>query len=135
MSARHNDAYTPPFPALSVTLRDDSERLGPFSALVDTGADVTFAPLRLLEQIDATEGGLARIRSHFGEARLVQLYVVEFQIGNISFPGIYVVGDRGDEIILGRNVLNKLALFLDGPSQQTDLLDDATVKRLRARQD
>ncbi|CAG0945561.1 hypothetical protein ANRL1_02434 [Anaerolineae bacterium] len=134
MSARYNDAYTPPFPAFSVILRDNSERFGPFLALIDTGADVTFVPLRLLERVSATESGMASIRSHFGEARLAQLYVVEFQIGGIGFPGIYVVGDRGDEIILGRNVLNKLVLFLDGPAQQTDVLDDAAVKRLRARQ-
>jgi predicted aspartyl protease len=136
MSTLHNSAYQPPFPALSVTLRGGAEQIAPLRALIDTGADITFVPFRLLEQAKSNEGGLAKIRSHFWEAHLAQLYVIEFQIGALNFPGIYVIADRsGDEIILGRNVLNKLALFLDGPTQQTDLLDDGTVQRLRARRE
>ena len=38
-------------------------------------------------------------------------------------PAVPVVADRrGKEIILGRNVLNKLILLLDGLHQQTDVL-------------
>jgi hypothetical protein len=36
-------------------------------------------------------------------------------------------------VILGRNLLNMLPLFLDGPQQQTHLVDDATLRRLRGR--
>jgi len=57
-------------------------------------------------------------------------------VGDVFLPGLYIIGDdTGDEIILGRDVLNKLPLFLDGPEQQTELLDDATLKRLRARRE
>lgn len=31
--------------------------------------------------------------------------------------------ERGDEIILGRNVLNKLRLMLDGPAAVTKVLE------------
>jgi hypothetical protein len=34
-----------------------------------------------------------------------------------------VVGDeQGEEIVLGRNVLNRLRLLLDGPSRLTEIL-------------
>ncbi|MDW8326283.1 MAG: hypothetical protein RMK99_06925 [Anaerolineales bacterium] len=39
------------------------------------------------------------------------------------FPGVNVVSwDEGREIILGRNMLNRLVLLLDGPGQTTDVL-------------
>ena len=37
-------------------------------------------------------------------------------IGELTLSGITVVGDElGDETVLGRNVLNRLRLLLDGP--------------------
>jgi hypothetical protein len=45
-------------------------------------------------------------------------------IGELRLPAVKVVGDeRGDEIILGRNVLNGLRLLLDGPSATTEVLE------------
>ena len=51
-----------------------------------------------------------------GERRVVYLYLVTLRIGEIELPGTYVVGDnRSDEIVIGRNVLNQLVIWLDGP--------------------
>jgi hypothetical protein len=42
-------------------------------------------------------------------------------------PGIDVIGDpRGDEIILSRDVLNKLWLALDGPLQTIEVAEKRT---------
>ena len=76
----------------------------------------------------------AKVRSHFGELQPVQLYIVGFQIESVTLASSYVIGDEtSNTIILGRDVLNKLPIFLDGVQAQTDLLDDATVQRLRNR--
>ncbi len=41
-------------------------------------------------------------------------------IGGVTLPGTYVVGDEmGDEVILGRDVLNHLRITLDGPALLT----------------
>jgi hypothetical protein len=62
------------------------------------------------------------LRSQWGERRAVFLYLVDLQIGELTLPGIYVVGDElGEEIVLGRNVLNQLRLLLDGPAGLTQL--------------
>ena len=134
MTTPYDKSYHPPFPVLPVVLGEESSRIGPFSALIDSGSDASLAPTGLLEEIGAGEGEEVAIRSHFGERQSAQIYLIALSVGGILLPGVYVVGDdTGREIILGRNILNKLPLFLDGPSQQTDLLDDETVKRLRAR--
>ncbi|MCE7986638.1 MAG: hypothetical protein DYG89_36150 [Caldilinea sp. CFX5] len=72
--------------------------------------------------------------SPWGDRHAVVLYLVDLDIDGQVFPGVLVAGDEtADEIILGRNLLNMLPLFLDGPQQQTYLVDDVIVRRLRGR--
>lgn len=134
MNSPHSQDFRPPFPTLVVHLRNGDARTGPFVALLDTGADVTFVPLFLLERIEALEAFTARVRSHFGDSKPAQLYVVAFEVEGVNLASTYVVADEdGDDIILGRDVLNKLPLFIDGLQLQTHLLNDTVVKRWRER--
>jgi predicted aspartyl protease len=134
MSTPYDSTYRPPFPVLAVVLRSEDGTVGPLAALLDSGADATVVPSHLLEEIAALEGEQATLRSHFGDTRLVQTYLANIEVDGHVLPGVYVVGDdEGDEIILGRDVLNKLPLFLDGPQQQTEVLDEEIANRLRSR--
>ena len=134
MSTPYATGHRLPFPALQVSLHGEIEHLGPVTALLDTGADVTLVPVALLEQIGASEGALVTLRTHFGQVHHAQQYLISLQANGLVLPGVYVVGDEhGADILLGRDVLNKLVLGLDGPQHQTDLLDAAAIQRLRAR--
>jgi hypothetical protein len=134
MSTPFQRDYHPPFPCLMVEVQSDEARLGPQPALLDTGADATLIPMKLLEQINAAESAWGILRTYFGDSRRVQKYLVSLQIGESLLPGVYVIGDElGNEIILGRDVLNKLPVFLDGPRQQTEILDENSANRLRTR--
>ena len=65
-------------------------------------------------------------RSHWGERRRVILYLVDIRVGSLTLPGLEVVGDDlGNEILLGRDVLNRLRLLLDGPAEISKLIDGA----------
>ncbi|MCP4537278.1 MAG: hypothetical protein GY832_09035 [Chloroflexi bacterium] len=117
--------YQPPFPVLRVVLRNSDEGLDTPTkdALLDTGSDGSIVPIAYLRQILAPALSDTRIRSHWGEWRPVQLFVVDLELDGLILPGIFVVGDeQGDEIVLGRNVLNKLRLLLDGPANLTEIL-------------
>jgi hypothetical protein len=49
--------------------------------------------------------------------------LVDLRVGDFTMPGMYVVGDElGNEAVLGRNVLNRLRLLLDGPVGRTSIL-------------
>ena len=49
-----------------------------------------------------------------------------FKISEMTLPGIYVVGDElGQDVVLGRNVLNHLRLLLDGPARLMKLLNES----------
>jgi len=122
--------YDPSFPCLQVVIAnpDNALRTELLDALIDTGSDGTLVPLVYLEQLNAVALVETGIRSHWGERRRVHLFMVNLLLGDFTLPGVFVVGDdQGDEIILGRNVLNKLRLLLDGPREQTDLLKAGEV--------
>lgn len=69
-----------------------------------------------------------------GVRRPINLYYVDIYLGDSGYSGIRVMADiKGKEIILGRDLLNKLPVLLDGTQQQTVILDDVTVNRLRQR--
>jgi len=117
-------AYEPAFPAAPVVLRNNEEglRTEKVQALLDTGSDGSLVPIAFLEEILAPTMTDTHIRSHWGEWRAAQLFAVDIELGSLRLPDVFVVGDeQGTEIVLGRNVLNKLHLLLDGPAGQTDI--------------
>lgn len=127
MSGRysHSTQQSPPIPTVELTLRspDGKPSSRPLVALVDTGADITLVPLAHLEQIGAPELDEVRLRSHWGSYSTVTTYLVDIEMGAGTQPDVEVVGDlHSDTILLGRNVLNKLLLLIDGPHQITDVL-------------
>ncbi len=127
MTYPYNLTYDPPIPSLQIHLSvpDRDTTLGPLAGIVDTGADGTMIPLTYLKQLAAKTVDDAWVRSHWGEWRQVVLYMVDIRVESITLPGLYVVGDEdGNEIVLGRNFLNRLRLLLDGPATVTRILDD-----------
>lgn len=126
MSTPYDPAYRPPAPVLSFWLAAPGEppQVRPLSAVVDSGSDGTLIPTHYLEQVEAIDVGDAILHGVLGEAREVHLYEVDLHIGARLLPSVIVVGDdQGSEILLGRNVLNKLVLLLDGPSSETELFE------------
>jgi predicted aspartyl protease len=99
--------------------------LGPLKAFVDTGADATLIPTEYLRQVGARKVDQAVLRSQWGERHPVSLYAVAMEISQHHFAAAWVVGDEvGSEVVLGRNVLNRLRLLLDGPAAMTKVLDE-----------
>lgn len=119
--------HYPAIPVLEVYLGYPAGNLslGPLVAIVDTGADGTLIPQGLLDQIETPIIDTVRIRSHWGEWRHVMVFTVDMGFGDLCLPAVDVIGDEtGTDIILGRNVLNRLKLLLDGPKHRAQMLQD-----------
>lgn len=125
MKTPYSYDYTPPAPILLVGLAapEQAPQVSLQPALIDTGADGTFVPTALLERLQVPVIYATNVRSHLGQdVRRVPVHRVDILLDSVRVPGVEVVSDDwGDEIILGRNALNKLQLFLDGPHQITRL--------------
>jgi hypothetical protein len=122
---KYNVAYLPAIPTINIRLsQSESSWVGPLKAIVDTGSDGTLVPAATLAVFRPVEADKIWLRSQWGDRRLALMYVLDVHIGLIRLPAIRVVSDdRGKEVILGRDVLNKLRLLLDGPAQTTEILE------------
>jgi len=125
MAYPYDTQFTPPFPVLPVNIRAVGESSGSeiHMAQLDTGADATLVPNAMIQAIGAEEYDSARLRSHWGEYREVSIYLVDMEIAGEMLPGVEVIADdHGDDVLIGRNVLNRLLLLFDGHRLQTELL-------------
>lgn len=125
MSSPYSTRYDPPIPALEIMLcsPEGGPSIGPLLALVDTGADGTVVPAECVAQLDLVPIDQVRLRGQWDEGRLAHVYLVDLQIAQNRLPDVEIVEDRlGQEILLGRNVLNRLRLLLDGPAEMTEVL-------------
>lgn len=120
----YNRRYQPAMPVVELALnksggsRSDKLHL----AVVDSGADGTLVPVNLLEEIGARQVGTARIRGILGESQVADIFLVSLRIGPHLLGAVRAIaGAEGDEIILGRNVLNQLVVTLNGLASTVEI--------------
>ncbi|CAG0934968.1 hypothetical protein TFLX_03788 [Thermoflexales bacterium] len=134
MKQSYSTRYFPAAPVLEVKFisTQTGESIGPFSALVDTGTDVTAVPMSIVQALQAPVARQALVEAHWGERLLVSLFTMDVNIGTWLWPGIDVIGDvHGREVILGRDVLNRLwlGLGLDGPAQIAEVAEKRSRRK------
>lgn len=124
MKQPYSDNHTPAAPVLQIRLVLPGHNFGKryLSALVDTGADLVIVPTRALNQLRSEAVNYVRMRGQWNEPREMELHTLDIEIGSLRYPAINVVADdQGSEIILGRNLLNKLVITLNGPEQELQI--------------
>jgi len=125
MIQAYSHASFPPIPVLQVSLSapESNDWHGLFAAVVDSGADFTVVPLEWLRPLDPPAVRPAVSSSPWQDRRSVYVYEVDLRIGHVILPAVDVAGDPyGAEMLLGRNVLNRLDVRLEGPALRTHLL-------------
>jgi hypothetical protein len=117
----YNASYDPPAPVVEVTLHGAStgQHVSGVQMLMDTGADLTLVPRASITQLGISEQEslqyeLAGFDGHISSFPAVDL---DMQVFGHIFRGRYLVIDA-DEGILGRDVLNEVAVLFDEPQQQ-----------------
>jgi hypothetical protein len=115
----------PPAPVLDIYLSapDSQEWRGPFQAQLDSGADVTIIPMSFIADLHVPAIDEIALISQWRDRHVMHLFQVDIRIANLLLPVIDVASDRwSKEILLGRNVLNRLDLRLEGPKLRTHIL-------------
>ncbi len=116
--------YDPLMPIVEVGVsaarRSRTERA--LTALIDSGSDGTLIPIDILEAVGARYIDQARMQGILGGRRLVDIYLVSLRIGTHRLRGVRVIAvDAKGETILGRNVLNRLVITLNGLASTTEI--------------
>jgi predicted aspartyl protease len=124
MKAAYNTALLPPAPFAPVRLASLTDHAEPVAiqAKIDTGADLTVIPLRLIEQLQLMPAGEIEVEGYDGRRATIPAYDVNLQIDQLNVTGLLVIGFAEDYVLLGRDVLNRLRLLLDGPALLTEIL-------------
>lgn len=107
----------PALPVVEIGLQgiDNQENSLSLRALVDSGADATFIPLRHLNRIGARKVDSRTMREASGLSYPVDIYEVTLQIGSYVVPKVYAAANKtSTELILGQDVLNYFVVTLNG---------------------
>jgi len=118
MPAYDGDLFAPPAPLARVTLRnsDTGSTLPDVPMLIDSGADVTLIPQALVSGLGVTvhSDKAYELMAFDGSTSVAQAVQIDLLFLNHAFRGRYLLINQSCGI-LGRDILNHLAVVLDGP--------------------
>ncbi|MGB0383752.1 MAG: retropepsin-like aspartic protease [Ardenticatenaceae bacterium] len=119
----YDKSQDPPAPMLQVTVSKARYRRPrrTVPALVDTGADITAVPHHLLNSLQLDPIGRVQIEGVRAKSAIVYTYGVRLKLADIVIKRIEVILADFDFVVLGRDVLNRLYLLLNGPELTFDL--------------
>jgi predicted aspartyl protease len=117
---RYHAALQPPAPFVYVLLRriDGTAQLERQPGQVDTGADRTVIPTRVVEALGLQPLDQIELAGFGGLRYFVKTYLLDLGINSLAPARVEVVAQENEPwVILGRDVLNGLRIVLDGPRQ------------------
>ena len=125
-SSAYDGSYPngPAIPVVEITVRPiGSSTAGvTVTALVDSGADATILPLRVLQNAGAEHVGRARMRWGGERSKVYDVYLALVEIGPFQIYGVRILADQQNhEAILGRDVLNHLVVTLNGLANTVEI--------------
>ena len=116
----YDDArFVPPAPVLTARLRNPESGtiVSDVPLLIDTGADVTLLPIAAVDAAGIEQTGTSyELLAFDGRSNSAGVVRGELLMLGRTFRGQFLVIDQ-EVGILGRNILNSLALLLDGPRE------------------
>jgi hypothetical protein len=118
MSA-YDERFSPPAPIAEATLRnpDSGSNVSGIRMLIDSGADVSVLPKSAVELLGITHAGKGyEVMSFDGTVATYQAVRADLVFLRKTFKGQFLVIDQ-EVGVLGRDVLNHVALVLDGPNR------------------
>ncbi len=109
--------YSAPFIDLSV---DGIDGTNPTTELaqIDTGADRTLVPERLVHQLGLVETDRLDFEVAAGQIVVLPIYLLVVTVPGFGSVHVHVAATDGEShILLGRDVLNLYRITLDGPAE------------------
>ena len=110
----------PPAPTLPLLLgRPGSSPTVSLVALVDTGADITVSPQSVARRLRLPAIGSSRVRGVGGTSHQAVMYSAVVEVAGATEQVETLA--LGEEILVGRDLLNRWTLTLRGPQKQLEV--------------
>jgi len=118
MPAYDSDLFDPPAPVALVSIRDpgSGNTVHDVPMLIDSGSDITLIPRTSIDELELEIDPNAgyELQGFDGHSTVAQAVTVDLIFVKRTLRGKYVIVNS-DMGILGRDVLNHVAILLDGP--------------------
>ena len=129
MAAYDSELFDPPAPLARVTLRAIQTRkiITDVPMLIDSGSDLTLIPEASIAELEPNivADKLVELQGFDGRVTAARSVEMDLIFLGITFRGRLAVVDSPVGV-LGRNVLNRFAIFLDGPNLNWKELSQST---------
>ena len=129
MPAYDSDLFDPPAPLAHITLRAIQTRkiITDVPMLIDSGSDLTLIPEASVAELGPNLESDKRVELQGFDGRVTAARSIELDLIflGITFRGRLAVVNSPVGV-LGRNVLNRFAIFLDGPSLNWEEVSGST---------
>jgi predicted aspartyl protease len=118
--APYDRTQEPPAPVLAVRLSAPGMSTGVlWPGLLDSGADCTLVPTALVTQLGLPQVDTIAFQGVGGGEVRSTVHAARLELGGGALVARVV--SFGDEVIVGRDVLNQCVLRLDGPALEVEL--------------
>jgi predicted aspartyl protease len=112
------DDFDPPAPVVDAELAFGDASPQPVRMQIDSGADLSCIPDRVVPASGRLRYGQSLVAGYDGEIVVRKTYFVTIRIDERRFEDVETLPIAGDVGLLGRDVLNFLAVTLDGPRRR-----------------
>ena len=118
----YDSGYRPPAPVVNVTLtHPDSARTCSVRGKLDTGADSLVIPLEVAERLGLESFGNVPVRGYDGSITRRPVYYAHVVVEGFEFKAVRCLATERVTVLVGRSILNRLIVTLDGPNLAFDL--------------
>jgi predicted aspartyl protease len=108
--------FSPPAPVIELLIvHPYSGALIPYKGKLDTGADSVVLPLELTQSIGLRIHGFRNATDFAGRTIRLPRYFVDIHIEGRLFLSVACIATNRETVLLGRSVLNRLVVSLNGP--------------------
>ncbi|MEO0264955.1 MAG: hypothetical protein ABIM17_06915 [candidate division WOR-3 bacterium] len=121
---KYDDNYEPPAPVVRLTVYK------PFSkesitgiGKIDTGADITVIPNKWVRGLSLIPASVVWVRGYDSRLREAYTYYVKIEFQGFKFPLVEILSSNRQDALIGRDILNKLKVELNGKKLDFKLFD------------
>jgi len=90
---------------------------------MDTGAYITVIPERLVISLGISPKGRVWTRGYDGTYAQRPVYYIRLTLEGLVFPTVRCIAADRSDVLLGRNVLNRFLIILDGKNLTFEVTD------------
>lgn len=126
----------PPAPVVDLIISSEDNPILQIrcNGMIDTGVEITCIPREIINKLGLSPVGTVVIHPGIEDIIKVhtQVYAYRANISftNFNFNNVTVISNDRDCAFLGRDILNKLVILLDGKNLILEIKDEETIRQL-----